>query len=118
VAPRPVPRPALRPSRGAGAVEYTGIGLLGAGAFVVPVLGPFAGLLLITGSPQWTPAQKAGAWLLTAASGAGAFALMLVLATFSIVHGPAALMLYLAVCAGPALASILLLTALRSNEAG
>jgi hypothetical protein len=116
VAPRPGNMPVR--ARGAGAVEYTGIGLLGAGAFVVPVLGPFAGLLLITGSPYWTPAQKAAAWLLTAASGAGAFALLLVLTTLSIVHAPAALLVYLAVCAGPVLASIHLLSALRSNEAG
>lgn len=100
------PAPVAR--RDPGAVEYSAIGLLTAGAFVVPVVAPVAGTLLITGSPHWTTEQKATAWLLTAGSGGAAFALMIMLMAWGHAHAAAALLVYLVLCAGPMFAGLYL----------
>ena len=50
----PPPPPA---ATGGGAAEYTAIGLITAGAFVLPGVGPVAGMLMASASPHWTPAE-------------------------------------------------------------
>ncbi len=109
----PPPAPARRPMTDAGGVEYTAVGLLTVGAFVLPGVAPLAGLLLATGSPRWTPAQKATAWLLTAGSGAVA-AVFAVFVGTALYAGEAALvLLYLAACVGSVAAGVRLLNDLR-----
>lgn len=100
-----------------GGAEYTAIGLLTAGAFVLPLVGPVAGMLLITGSPHWTAAQKATGWIVTAGSGAAGFALAVFFATLPFANGFAVLLLYLAVCGGSLIAGITMLNALH-RQAG
>jgi len=97
----------------AGGAEYTAIGLLTAGGFVLPLIGPVAGMLLVTGSPHWTAAQKATGWILTAGSGAAGFVLALLCAILGYAGGPAVLLIYLAMCAGSLLAGTILLNTLR-----
>ena len=106
----PPPPPA---ATGGGAAEYTAIGLLTAGAFVVPGVAPVAGMLLASGSPHWTPAEKATGWVLTLGSGAAAVVLMLVLVTSGHGSDTAVLLGYLAATAGAVLAGRQLLDALR-----
>jgi hypothetical protein len=114
----PAQQPVFLPPPAAGGAQYTAIGLLTAGAVVVPVAGPVAGMLLVTGSPQWTPAQKAAGWLLTAGSGAAAFALVVFLAALPIRFGGFELLLiWLVTCAGPLVAGANLLNALHRRSA-
>ena len=108
----PPPVPAAYPS---GGVEYTAIGLVTAGAFVLPMIGPVAGMLLATGSPRWTGVQKAAGWIITVGSGAASFALATIFATLGLSGGPALLLLYLALCAGSLVVGMTLLAALRHN---
>jgi hypothetical protein len=110
------PPPSLAPHP-PGGIEYSAIGLVTAGAFVLPLISPIAGMLLATGSPHWTGAQKAAAWLITAGSGAGGFALAVVFATLGLRSGPALLLMYIAMCAGSLVAGMTLVTALRRNAA-
>src|SRR4051812_22544525 len=110
----PAPAPVAVPPSTAGGAEYTAIALLTAGAVVLPVVSPVAGMLLVTGSPQWTPAQKAAGWLLTAGSAAGAFALVVFLAMLPIRFGGfELLLLWLVTCAGPLVAGANLVNALH-----
>jgi hypothetical protein len=67
-APAPVGEAPAPVGEAPGASDYAAVGLLTAGAFMLPVLSPLAGLLIATGSPRWTPVQKAAAWVLTAGS--------------------------------------------------
>jgi uncharacterized membrane protein len=113
-----IPQKAGRPEKQPGGPQWTAIGLLTAGALILPVVSPVAGMLLVTGSPQWTPAEKAIGWLATLGTAAGAFALVLVFAALSFVSGFAALLLYLAVSAGSLAAGATLFKALREREQG
>jgi hypothetical protein len=94
------------PASAAAGPEYTAVGLLTVGSFVLPVVSPVAGMLLVTGSAQWTPAQKSAGWLLTAGSGAGGLLLALLFATAGHVDGMAVLLVYLTFCAGSTIAGI------------
>ncbi|MEV6304772.1 hypothetical protein AB0M02_35545 [Actinoplanes sp. NPDC051861] len=107
-----VPAPAPSPSAGGGP-EHAAITLLMAGTFVLPVVAPAAGLLIATGSANWTPAQKAAAWILTMGSAAGALMFALMLAGFGSGGGVFFLMLYLGCCAGSVAAGLTLKTGLR-----
>jgi hypothetical protein len=111
--PAPAPAPPTPAARTdpAGPVEYSALALLTAGALVVPVLAPTAGLLLASGSPHWTPAQKAVAWVLTTTS--AAFAVMFVVLTAAgLPPGLGLVLAYMAAVAGPAVSSLVLAPAL------
>lgn len=71
------PPPPVLPRAAGGAPEYTAIGLLTVGSFVLPVVSPVAGMLLVTSSPHWTPAEKVTGWILTAGSAAAGVVLTL-----------------------------------------
>jgi len=101
------------PGSAAGGVEYTAIGLLAVGGFVLPLISPVAGMLLVTGSPHWTAAQKAAGWIVTAGSGAAGFMLALFFATLSYGGGLAILLIYFALCTGSLVAGMILLSGLR-----
>jgi hypothetical protein len=107
--------PAPTPAGGqpAGGVEYTAVGLMTAGSFVLPLVSPVAGLLLATGSPHWTGAQKATAWTIAAGGGAGGLLLALMFAMSPFANGFAVVLIYLAMCAGSTVAGVTLLNALR-----
>ena len=111
--------PALVPSpppaaTGGGAAEHAAIGLLTAGALVAPGIAPVAGMLLATGSPHWTPAEKTTGWVLTLGSGAAAFVLVLFLATYG-ANASALLLGYVATVIGAMLAGQRLREALRGR---
>jgi hypothetical protein len=108
--PPPLP-PA--PAGPGGALEFTTLGLLTAGAVVLPVVGPTAGMLLATGSSHWTPAMKVAGWILTAGSAAAGMILMLLCAAVGAGGGAALLIGYLAVCVGPLMAAAMLFTGRR-----
>lgn len=111
--PTPVAAPVRRPVTDAGGVEFTAVGLLTVGAFILPGVAPVAGLLLATGSPRWTPAQKAFAWMVTAGSGAAAAVLTLFLATAMYADASALVLFYLISVAGSVLAGSRLFNELR-----
>ncbi|MBM2619998.1 hypothetical protein JIG36_31240 [Actinoplanes sp. LDG1-06] len=98
-----------------GAAEYTAIGLMTAGAFVMPGVGPFAGMLMASASPRWTPSEKATGWFLTIGSGTAAVAagfFFLVAGT----AGPAALLFcYMLAVGGSLFAGMRMLDALRRH---
>jgi len=112
VAPAPLPPPAAVPS---GNLEYAGIALLTAGSVVLPVISPLAGLLLVSGSPRWSPAQKAAAWVLAGLPVLLGF--VLVLAAAFLGGGAEALVLaYLAMVAGAIIAGLTLLPGLAARR--
>jgi hypothetical protein len=112
VPPPPVP-PVVRAAPAGGAAEYTAIGMLTAGAFIVPIVSPVAGMLLASASPHFTPAEKAIGWSLTAGSAAAGAVLTLFFATLPVHTGAAVLLIYLAMCGGAFAAGLSLLNALR-----
>jgi hypothetical protein len=82
---------------------------------VLPVISPLAGLLLMSGSPRWSPAQKTAAWVLTALPVLLGF--VLVLATAVLGGGAEVLVLaYLAMVAGSIIAGLSLLPGLASRR--
>lgn len=109
------PPPSAPPARvtEAGGVEYAAVGLLTVGAVVLPGISPLAGLLLMTGSPGWTPAQKAVAWILALGAGAAAAVLGFLLLVAGITSEAALLFLYLVVTVGSAVAGASLYQSLR-----
>lgn len=104
-----VPAPVAAPT----GLAYTAVGLLTVGSFVLPLVSPVAGMLLVTGSAHWTPAEKAAAWLLTAGSAVGSLMLILFFAAAGHVDGTAVLLVYLVACAGSTIAGIRLHNQLR-----
>lgn len=111
---RPVPVPVVPPAASAGA-EYTGLALLSAGAVVLPVLGPFAGMLLISGSPRWSAANKTAAWVLAAGPALLGFALVVLGVMFG--GGPDTLVVsYLMMIAGGFVAALTLLPGLTARR--
>jgi hypothetical protein len=113
----PAPAAPSRPSTAdpAGPVEYSALALLTAGAVVVPVIGPYAGLLLASGSPRWTATQKAMAWILTTAS-AGFAGLLILLAATALPNGVGLLLAYMAAVAGPGVSAFLLIQGLSRRD--
>ncbi|MFI5495737.1 hypothetical protein [Actinoplanes sp. NPDC051859] len=63
--------------------EYTGLALLAGGSVLMPVVAPLAGMLLISGSPRWSPAQKTAAWVLAAGPALLGFAIFVLGVMFS-----------------------------------
>jgi hypothetical protein len=110
VAPPLPPRPPVRDPGAAGAVEWTGVTLLTAGSVVLPVVGPFAGMLLVSSSARWTHMQKVAAWLLAAVP--AAFGVLLVLMALATDAGEFAAVAYLAMVAGPMTAGLTLVPGL------
>jgi hypothetical protein len=118
VGPPVPPPPPVRASSAAGAVEWTGVTLLTAGAVVLPVLGPFAGMLLVSSSDRWTQMQKVAAWMLAGVP--AAFGVLLVMLAVASDTGEFAALALLAVVAGPMIAGLTLVPGLfsRPREAG
>jgi hypothetical protein len=112
VAAAPLPPPAPAPSA---QLEYAGIALITAGSVVLPVVSPLAGLLLVSGSARWSPAQKAAAWVL-----AGLPVLLGFVMVFSAMFfggGAEALLLaYLAMVGGAIIAGLSLLPGLAARR--
>ena len=106
----PPPSPA---ATGGGAAEFTAIGLLTAGAFVLPGAAPVAGMLMVSASPHWSAADKASAWFLTIGSGAAAFAAGLFFLAAGTAGAAALLFCYLVAVAGSVIAGKRLLDGLR-----
>src|SRR5689334_16065618 len=110
------PPAAVEPAAGrASPSEYTAVALLTVGAVAVPVVSPLAGLLIATGSPRWTTAQKAAAWVLSCGSVASSMIFLLFAAGVQDRAIPLVLTFF-ALVAGPVLAGLSLLPAL--TEAG
>jgi hypothetical protein len=109
----PPPAPAVRTF--GGAAEYTAIGMLTAGAFVLPAISPVAGMLLATASPHWTPAQKAAGWGLTVGSVAGGCLLAVLLTAMPFAGGFDLVLIYLTMLAGSLAAGGVLLAGLRGR---
>jgi uncharacterized membrane protein len=108
----PVAPPPVRTSGApAGHLEYAGIALLTGGAVVLPVVAPLAGMLLVSGSPRWTPVQKTAAWVLAGVP--VLIGLMFVLGALLSMGGAGPFALgYLAMIAGPFVAGLSLLPGL------
>ncbi|WP_250035306.1 HAAS signaling domain-containing protein [Paractinoplanes maris] len=106
----PPPPPA---ATGGGAAEFTAIGLMTAGAFVLPGLGPVAGMLMASASPHWTAAEKATGWFLVLGSGAASFAAALFFAVAGAGEAAALLLCYLIAVGGATLAGKRLFDGLR-----
>jgi len=83
---------------------------------VLPVVSPLAGLLLVSGSPRWSPAHKAAAWVLAGLPVLLGFVLMLAAVAF-VGEADAALVLsYLAMTAGSIIAGLSLLPGLAARR--
>jgi hypothetical protein len=100
-----LPEPSPAPAADVGPSEYIALALLTAGAVIVPVAGPVAGMLLASGSPRWTAAQKATAWVLTAGS-AGLSAILLMLAAVSGLTEIALFLAFAVMVGGPMVAAL------------
>jgi uncharacterized membrane protein len=103
------------PVSGSSGAEYAGIALLTAGAVVFPLVSPLAGMLLVSGSPRWSPAQKTAAWVL--AGGSVLFAFLMVVAGLAFGLNDELLVLgYLAMTGGAFLAGLTLLPGLTARR--
>ncbi len=111
VAPPMPPAPA---AARAGAVEWTGVTLLTAGAIVLPLVGPLAGMLLVSSSARWTPVQKVAAWLLAGVP--AAFGVLLILLTFVGGEEAALVVAYLMMVGGPMAAGLTLVPGLFTRR--
>jgi hypothetical protein len=120
--PALLPPPAAVPVRSVhagGPAEYTAIGLLTAGAVVLPGIAPLAGILLATGSPHWTAPQKAAAWAVSIGSGAAGLMMALFFAAAAGISAEFALfVIYVVMTGGSLLAGKNLLDNLRRPAAG
>ncbi len=108
------PMPPERTAAAAGAVEWTGVTLLTAGAVVLPLVGPLAGMLLVSSSPRWTQMQKVAAWLLGAVP--AAFGVLLALLSFLTGAEEALVAAYLLMVAGPMAAGLTLVPGLFTRR--
>lgn len=107
VARRPEPPADPLPERLAS--DPAAVGLLIGGGFVLPVIAPFAGMVLVSMSPRWSTAQKLAAWTLVAGSLVGGFVLMLVTLAVAYVEGLALVVAYMSAVAGSLIAGLTLL---------
>jgi hypothetical protein len=96
-------------------LEYAGIALITAGSVILPVVSPLAGLLLISGSPRWSPAQKTAAWVLAALPVLLGFVMVVVLASLGS-GGEVLVLAYLAMVAGAIIAGLSLLPGLTARR--
>jgi hypothetical protein len=112
---RPVMPVAPADNSPSGNLEYAGIALITAGSVVLPVISPLAGLLLVSGSRRWSPAQKTAAWVLAALPVLLGF--VMVLAALAFGGGPEVVVLaYLAMVAGAIIAGLSLLPGLAARR--
>ena len=113
---RPVVQaPPAPPANPSGAPEYAAVALLTAGTVVLPVISPLAGLMLVSGSPRWSPAQKTVAWVLAGLPVLLGFVMVLAAAIFG--AGAEVLVLaYLAMVAGAIIAGLTLLPGLAARR--
>ena len=112
IAPPPRPPARTRPGTGTGAGDSTALALIMAGTFVLPVLSPLAGMMMVSGSPRWTAAQKGAAWVLVAGSTMSGLLLVLVASVFFYSGEAGVVFAYLAMVAGAFVAGITLLPGL------
>jgi hypothetical protein len=96
-----------------GVAEFTAIGLMTAGAVVLPGVGLVAGMLLASGSPHWSPQQKATGWILALGAGAAAFAFTVFVAASGLAGAAAALFIYMVLTGGSLIAGWRMYDALR-----
>ena len=108
----PPPRPVARTRQSSGSGDSTALALIMAGAFLLPVLGPLAGMMMVSSSPRWTVAQKGAAWVLVAGSTVCALMLALISAVFMYGADAGLAFAYLTVLAGAFVAGITLLPGL------
>jgi hypothetical protein len=108
----PPPRPVARTRQSSGAGDSTALALIMAGTFVLPVLSPLAGMMMVSSSPRWSVPQKAAAWVLVAGSTLCGLMLALVAAVFMYDGGAGVVFAYLAMVAGAFVAGITLLPGL------
>lgn len=109
----PPPEP---PGDGRGVADATGVALLVAGVFVMPLVSSLAGLVIVSGSPRWSSAQKSAAWVL-AAGGAMAGLFLFVLAALLVAGGGLGLVLaYLAAVTGSVIAGLALIPGLAARR--
>jgi uncharacterized membrane protein len=111
-APPPAAPTAPAPARATG--DHAGIALLTAGALVLPVLGPLAGMLLVTASDRWSPMQKAAAWVLT--TGSVPFGMLVLALTAEGGAWFALVLAYLATACGSAVAGLTLVPGLSRER--
>jgi hypothetical protein len=108
MAPAVVPATVAGPS----AADSTAIVLLMAGSFVMPVVSPLAGLVLVSSSQRWSREHKAAAWVLAVGGTAAALFVMVLLAAATSNAGPALVMAYLIMVTGSVVAGLCLLPGL------
>ncbi len=113
----PPPRPAPRAAEAAGPADSTAVALLMAGPFVLPVVGPLAGMVMVSASSRFPVAHKAAAWVLVLGSTLAAFVLALLTAAFMYDSGLGVLVAYLTMVAGSFVAGVTLLPALAGRRA-
>lgn len=111
VAPPPA-RPVARTRGSSGSGDSTALALIMAGTFVLPVLSPLAGMMMVSSSPRWTVAQKGAAWVLVAGSTLCGLMLALVASVFLYSGDVGMVFAYLTMVAGAFVAGITLLPAL------
>jgi hypothetical protein len=108
-------RPVPAPPPGAGPLDYAGIALLTGGALALPVIAPLAGILLVTGSPKWSPLEKTAAWLVAGLP--VLFGLLLVVVSLLTTNGgPWFALALIALVSGPVLAGLALLPGLARRR--
>ncbi len=112
----PAPRPRPRAAAGSGPADPTAVALLMAGPFVLPLISPLAGMVMVSASPRWTVAHKAGAWVLTLGSILGAVILAALVAAFTYDSGAGVLVAYLVMVAGSVIAGASLLPGLAGRR--
>jgi hypothetical protein len=109
----PPPPPA---AIGGGAAEYTAVGLMTAGAFLLPGLAPAVGMLMASASPQWTAAEKAVGWFLVLGSGAASLAVAFLFAATGAGGAAGLLLCYLVAAGGGVFAGTRMLDHLRGRS--
>ena len=108
----PAPRPAPRVPAPSGPADPTAVTLLMAGPLLLPLISTLAGMVMVSASPRWPVANKAGAWVLAVGSTFGAFILGALAAAASHDSGLGVVVAYLALAAGSAITGATLLPAL------
>jgi hypothetical protein len=115
VPPRRLPAPAP-PSDGRTAADATAIGLLMAGVFVMPVVSPLAGLVIVSSSGRWTAAQKSAAWVLAAGGAVAGLFFLVLFGALTQDAGVGLVMAYLAMVAGSVIAGLALIPGLAARR--
>lgn len=102
------PVPSAAPAAARRGADRMAVALLAGGAFVLPFVAQSAALMIAAGSPRWTAAQQAAAWLLVTGPVAGTLLLVMAFGDGSVFTGVGMVLLYLASCAGSLTAGLTL----------